>query len=108
MEIRLKSSLLVSAELTRCEGLFISGVILHRGDDERGLILIKQFVGNFGSRIYSQTRDENGVLIWHQPLGDGWLDETKADNYIARQIQFDNDLWVIEIDDPKNIYTPES
>ncbi len=108
MDIRLKSSLLVSAEIRRCEGLFISCVILHKGDDERGLILIKQYVAEFGSRIYTQTRDEQGILIWHQPLGDDWLEETKADQYIARQIDFDDDLWVIEMDDPKNIYTPEN
>lgn len=107
MEIRLKSSLLVSAEIRRCEGLFISGVILHKGDDERGLILIKQFVSGEGARIFTQSRDDEGTLIWHQPLGESWLDEAKADQYIARQRNFDEDLWVIEIDDPKNIYTPE-
>ncbi len=107
MEIRLKSSLLVSAEIRRCEGLFLNSVILHKGDDERGLILIKQFVGGKGARIFAQTRDDDDdVLVWHQPLGKNWLEETKADQYIARQRKFDEDLWVIEIDDPKNVYTP--
>ncbi len=107
MEIRLKSSLLVSAELRRCEGLFINGVILHKGDEERGLIIIKQFVSGSGTRIFTQSRDEQGLLGWHQPLGDDWLEEQKADAYIARQRNFDEDLWVIEVDDPKNIYSPE-
>lgn len=97
----------MSAELRRCEGLFISGVILHRGDEERGLILIKQYVGGVGARIFTQTRDGEGILGWHQPLGDDWLEEAKADQYITRQLDFDDDLWVIEIDDPKNIYIPE-
>lgn len=97
----------MSAEIRRCEGLFISGVVLHKGDDERGLILIKQYVGAQGARIFTQTRDDEGALEWHQPLGDNWLEETKADQYISRQRDFDDDLWVLEIDDPKNIYTPE-
>ncbi len=107
MEIRLKSSLFVSAELKRCEGLFISGVILHKGDEERGLILIKKFVTGSGARIYTQSRNEQGELGWQQPLGEDWLEEPKADAYIARQRKFDEDLWVIEVDDPKNIYSPE-
>ena len=86
--------------------LFASAAILHRGDDERGLILIKKYVPGNGAKIYMQGRDDNDVLVWQQPLGDDWLEESKADQYITRQRNFDEDLWVIEVDDPKDVYNP--
>ena len=106
-EPRLKTGLLVSAEIKRCEQFFLSAVIVHKGDEDRGLILIKQYVHGEGARIFAQTRDMDDNLIWHHPLGEGFMEELKADDYIKRQIGFDEDLWVLEIDDPKNIYSPE-
>lgn len=97
----------MSAEIRRCESLFLSAVVVHRGDDERGLILIKKYVHNTGARIFTQSRDLNDTLTWHQPLGDQWIEEAKADQYITRQRDFDDDLWVVEVDDPKDQYAPE-
>lgn len=98
---------MVSAEIRRCESLFLSAVVLHRGDDERGLILIKKYVHGEGARVFTQSRDLNDKMTWHQPLGDQWIEEAKADQYISRQRDFDEDLWVIEVDDPKGQYVPE-
>ena len=106
-DIRLKTSLLVSAEIRRCEGMFINAVVLHRGDEERGLILIMKSVPSKGAKLYAQNRDESDDLIWFQPLGEEWIDSKKADQYIARQRKFDEDLWVIEIEDAKDVYSPQ-
>ncbi len=106
LEARLKSSVWVSAEIKRCEGLFLSAVVLHKGDKERGLVLIKQYVAVKGCKIYTQTRDEADDLVWHQPLDDEFMTEQKADSYIRKQRDFDEDLWVIEVDDIKGQYKP--
>ena len=82
-------------------------LIVHKGDEDRGQILIKHYVHGEGARIFAQTRDMDDQLIWHQPLGDDFMEEMKADEYIKRQIGFDEDLWVLEIDDPKDCYAPE-
>jgi len=105
-EARLKTSVWISAEIKRCEGLFLSAVVLHKGDKERGLVLIKQYVAAQGCRIYTQTRDTADNLIWHQPLGNEFMTEQKADSYCRKQRGFDEDLWVIEVDDVKGQYTP--
>lgn len=105
-EINLKSDIWVAAEIRRCEGQFISAVVLHKGDRERGQILIKQYVHGQGARIYTQSRDMDDKLVWHQPLGEGFMDEAKSDAYISRQRGYDEDLWVIEVDDPKGLYKP--
>lgn len=103
-EIRLKTSLWVAAEIRKLESMFISAVILHKGDDDRGQVLIKKYVHGKGARIFTQTRDLDDNLIWHEPMGEEYVEEKKADEYISRQRKFDEDLWVIEADDPKEEY----
>lgn len=106
-EFRLKTDIWVASEIRRCEAMLLNAVISHKGDQGRGLVLIKQYVYDQGCQIYSQSRDFDDKLIWHQPLGEEWLQEDKVDQYISRQRDFDEDLWVIEIEDPKGQYTPE-
>lgn len=98
---------MVSAEIRRCENLLLNVVIMFKGDEDRGQLIIKQYVHGEGARLYAQTRDMDDHLIWHQPLGDGFMGEMKADDYIKRQREFDEDLWVLEVDDPKDIYSLE-
>lgn len=106
-DARLKTDLIVSAEIRRCESMSISAVINHKGDQDRGLLLIKHYVYDKGCKIYTQTRDMDDNLYWHTPLGEEWMEEGKADQYIPRQIEFDEDLWVLEIEDNKNNYVPQ-
>ncbi|MDG1995770.1 MAG: DUF1491 family protein [Emcibacteraceae bacterium] len=107
-DTRLKTGLWVAAEIRRLEIQFIPAVVLHKGDEARGLVLIKQYVHGQGARLYSQTRDIDDNLIWHEPLGGNFMEERKADEYITRQRNFDEDLWVIEIEDNKGQYKPEN
>lgn len=81
-------------------------MVLHKGDGDRGLVLIKQYVAGQGCRLHSQVRDMDGRMQWRRPLGDDLIIEAKVDEYIARQRDFDDDLWVIEVEDPKDQYTP--
>jgi hypothetical protein len=107
-EVKIKTDILVAAEIKRCETMFISAVVLYKGDKERGQILIKQYVHGQGARIYTQSRDMDDNLVWHQPLDGDIMAEAKADEYIRRQRGYDEDLWVIEMDDPKDCYKPEN
>lgn len=81
-------------------------MVLHKGDGDRGLIMIKQNVIGDGCRVHTQLRDMEGRMHWRRPLGDDLITEAKADDYITRQRDFDEDLWVIEVEDPKGQYTP--
>ena len=107
-EFKIRSDIWVSAEIMRCESQLISAVVLHKGDKDRGLIIVKQYVHGQGAKIYSKSRDMDDKLVWQQPLGEGFMAEAKANNYINRQRGYDEDLWVIEVDDPKDKYKPEN
>ncbi len=108
VEERLKSGIWVAAEIRRCDGLFLPMTVQHRGDEDRGLILIKQYIAGEGCILYGQRRDMAGKLDWCRPLGDDPVAEPEADAYIARQRQYDADLWVIEVEDPRRRYSPAS
>ena len=45
-----------------------------------------------------QARDGEGGRVWAKPLGDA-SDEEKANGYFERQIKYDPDLWIVEIED---------
>ncbi len=102
----IKTSFWVSAEIRRCDELFLPMTILHRGDEGRGLVLIKQYIAGRGCIIYTRSRDMDGRLSWQNPLGREVVDEPKADEYIARQRKYDEDLWVLEVEDPRQQYLP--
>ena len=104
----IKTSFWVSAEIRKCDGVFLPMTILHKGDDGRGLVLIKQYIAGKGCIIHSRRRDMDGILGWHTPLGQEVVDEIKADEYIARQRQYDEDLWVVEVEDPRQQYAPST
>ncbi|PCI47365.1 MAG: hypothetical protein COB49_07345 [Alphaproteobacteria bacterium] len=102
----IKTSFWISAEIRRCDGLFLPMTILHRGDDGRGLVLVKQYIAGKGCILHNRKRDVNGRLGWHNPLGPEVIDEGEADAYIARQRGYDEDLWVMEVEDPRGQYSP--
>lgn len=47
-----------------------------------------------------------GRLDWYRPLGEEAVGEPAADEYITRQRHYDEDLWVLEVEDPKRQYSP--
>jgi hypothetical protein len=49
--------------------------------------------------MLSQSRDLDGALAWLPAKGGEVLAEAEADAYIARAVQRDPDLWVVDIED---------
>lgn len=100
---RLNTHMWVSAHLRQCDIDFMPATVVHKGDSERGLILLKHYVSRGDCTLYKQGYREDGGLEWRTPLG-LHFEESKADSYIMRERKFDEDLWVIEIEDPKGKY----
>jgi hypothetical protein len=50
------------------------------------------------STVLSQTRRGEGELVWIKPLGEV-SDEAAVAKYFEKQVRFDPDLWIIEIED---------
>lgn len=107
MEPRLKADVWVKAQLRLCDLHCIPMVISRRGDPDAGTILLKIDRLKDGVLVYSQARTAEGKAAWLQATGPTPVDHLKADDYIRRQVEFDPDIWVVEIEDPENRYNLE-
>lgn len=73
--------------------------ITQRGERMGGMVLVKIADTRGQCRLILQQRDLDGILQWVPALKDDITDEKSADDYIARAIGRDPDLWVVEVED---------
>jgi hypothetical protein len=102
--MRLKSSLWVAAYLRRCqtEGLF--GAVRRRGAEEAGAVFVKLALldGNallFTPAPQSVYDDGRPVERMFAPLSAAPLPERDVEDRLVREIGFDPDIWIVEIED---------
>jgi len=99
MEPRLKAGLWVKATLRLADKDGRPGAVLRKGDADAGGVLVV-LRGREGFLVLSQTRAADGALAWMRATGAAPVDQAAADSYIARQVRFDPDLWVVEFEAP--------
>ena len=97
-EPRLKSEIRVSAHLRRAQSAGAFATIARRGDPDAGAIAVKVYLGSGAAKLYIQSRDIDGAVIWREPIEND-PNETSVDAWIAKESNIDPDLWVIEIED---------
>jgi hypothetical protein len=107
--MRLKSGVWVSAYVRRCyvEGVF--AVIRRRGAEEAGAIFIKLNRLDGTADVYGPAPQSvfGGDLAPEAALDRAFspamktmpAPDTEAEAYLARQIRFDPDVWIIETED---------
>jgi hypothetical protein len=95
---RLKAGIFVRALIRRVQVAGASAFVVRSGMEEAGAVILKIAKLNGQVLVLNQTRDAKGELAWAQPLG-GWSEEPRADAWCAKQISFDPDLWIVEIED---------
>jgi hypothetical protein len=98
-EPRLKAGLWVSMALRMGDRSGRPGVVVRRGDPDAGGILVVLH-GREGLGVLSQVRDASGEMAWMRATGTAPVDQAAADAYIARQVKFDPDIWVLEFEAP--------
>ena len=95
--IRLTTDMWVSAYRRRLELAGIPAYITARGDPTAGAVLVKLATLDGRATVYQRSFDLlSGTRAW-VVLAEG--DEPQVDAAIARQREFDPDLWVIEVED---------
>lgn len=103
IEPRLKSSIRVSAHLRRVQAAGSFATIARKGDPDAGAIAVKVFIGSAQAKLFIQSRDLEGNIIWRSPVIDNddcdVVDEANVDAWINKETSIDPDLWVIEIED---------
>jgi hypothetical protein len=98
-EPRLKAGLWVSMALRMGDRSGRPGVVVRKGDPDAGGILVALH-GREGLAVLSQVRGASGEVAWMRATGAAPVDQAAADAYIARQVKFDPDIWVLEFEAP--------
>ena len=99
MIARVTSRIWVDAYLRRCSMSGASAFIVRRGDADAGAVIVKVATLDGKARLFQQSRSSDGELIWRESALDDERSEAAADAKIVREIEFDADLWVIEVED---------
>lgn len=100
--MRIKAGIWVSAYLRRLNAMAVPAVVARRGDAEAGAVFIKVNTLDGAAQVFRPaasgaegTEDERLFApAFSAPRGD-----REAEAYLARQREFDPDLWVIEVED---------
>ncbi len=98
-EPKLKAKLFVHAAIRRCGTENIPCVVVRKGDEDAGTVVVKLNRLDHGCEVFTQIRDADGRLAWMRATGPDPVSEDKADLYIARARDIDYDLWVLEVED---------
>ena len=97
MQPRLKSALVVQALIRRAEIAGAAAYLLRRGSEEAGAIFIKIDRLDGNSTVLSPAR-RGEERVWTRPLGES-ADAQRCSDYLAKQLRFDPDIWIVEIED---------
>lgn len=102
--MRIKSAIWVAAYLRRCAAEGIFAVVARRGAESAGAIFIKLVLADGEARLFvpapQSLAEEDSFARSFVTARDGALmPEAEADRILAREIDFDPDLWVIAVED---------
>ncbi len=103
-EPRLKTELWVKAQLRLCDCLMLPVAVVRRGDKDAGQVLIKRNRLDGGGDLLARSFDASGARVWMVVVQGP---EAECDAYIAREVEIDSDLWVLEVEDPNGGYLPD-
>ena len=97
---RLKAGLWVKAALRMGDLNGRPGAVLRRGDPDAGGVLVVLIGRDSHVVVLSQMRAGDGQSAWMRATGADAVDQGAADAYVARQVQRDPDLWIVEFTAP--------
>jgi len=80
-------------------------VVLHKGDETRGLITLQQHLTDGKVRFWVQETDMDGLVQWRRRFEED-QEEAVATDYIERERSRDEDLWVVVMDSSNGVLPP--
>jgi len=103
--MRLKSGIWVSAYIRRCQIEGAQAMLRRRGADEAGAVFIKvsrldgtaDVFGPAPQTAFDEARPSDRAFI--SALKTKPAPEADAEAYLARQLKFDPDIWIVEVED---------
>ncbi len=100
MTARLTSRLLISALLRRAEASGGFGMIVAKGDQSAGAIILQLLEKGVISGLWERALTASGGYVWVSCGPQDVDNASEIESYILRCRDRDSDLWVIELDVP--------
>jgi len=102
--MRLKSSIWVAAYLRRCQSEGVFGAVRRRGAEEAGAIFVKVALLDGGAMLYVPAPqavydDSRPIERIFMRISKDPLPEPSVEERLQKEIRFDPDAWIIEIED---------
>ena len=103
----LKSSLKVKAIIRSAQSSNLFATILRSGDKDNGIILLKLRRKDNKSILLGKVLTVDGFYKWNDLFynENNWIDEIDVDKRIKKEIGFDPDIWILEIE-TENFWHP--
>jgi hypothetical protein len=103
--MRLKSGIWVAAYIRRCQVEGAQAMLRRRGAEEAGAVFIKvskldgtaDVYGPAPQSSFDEARPADRAFI--RSLKTEAVSEADAEAYLTRQIKFDPDVWIVEVED---------
>jgi hypothetical protein len=103
--MRLKSAIWVAAYVRRCHGDGAFAAVRRRGAEEAGAIFIKlnrldgtaELFGPAPQSAFDEAHPSDRAFI--RSFGEAPVPEAKVEERLAREIRFDPDAWIVEVED---------
>ena len=93
----LNSDLWVGALIRRAQIEGANATVVRKGDVRAGTVIVKAYnTSDRTARAYSEAFGQDGDRLWIQPVSGT---ESDIDAWIQRQLGYDPDIWVVEIED---------
>ena len=102
--MRLRADIFVSAYLRRCAVEDAPAVLRRRGAAEAGASFVKidRLDGTaalYGPAPQTETASRGVDRLWTRMHADAWIPSLDVEERLAKEIRFDPDLWIIEVED---------
>jgi hypothetical protein len=101
--MRVRSDIWVKAYIRRCAVEGTSAVVVRHGDDDAGSIFIKISRLDGTAALYGPAPagldEQQYDRQWVRATGEPFVPEAEVDARLAREFEFDSDLWVVEVED---------
>ena len=102
MSAELRTDIWVAALLRRAQMAGAGAVVARRGDREAGAVLVKVARMDGTGSLFGPALGPDGRRIWLDLTSlAGGPSEPALDTYVARRCSQDDDLWIVEIEDPQ-------
>lgn len=101
--MRLKSEIWVKAYCRTCASQGAPAMVVRHGDDDAGAIFIKVARLDGTAALYGPApaglEPDSGDRSWVPHVDSPRTSDGDVEAYLARQIEYDPDIWIVEVED---------